>query len=111
MHKSKSSLTPQKQKTKATSPSPAPKKSTMKSKDKLSTLSPRSTRMHTLETKTSPHFHKKNKHSTDLEQPSRTPLSKGNQNKDKGPETPKFKCEAPATKNVHIHNFFSFGEK
>jgi hypothetical protein len=34
-----------------------------------------------------------------------------NQNKDKGPETPKFKCEVAAPKNVHIHNFFSFGEK
>ena len=39
------------------------------------------------------------------------PLSKCTQQKDKGYETPKFKCEPPAPKHTTIHNFFSFGEK
>lgn len=110
MHKNKIVNTPSKSRSKGASPSPTPKKNN-KSINRISPHSPRSTRIHTLQVKSSPHVHKKNKHSTDLQHPLKMPLSKCNQVKEKGYQTPKFKCEPPAPKHIPVHNFFSFGEK
>ena len=88
MQRSKNIVTPVKAKTKDVSPSPIMKKVT-KSRDKVVPCSPRSQRIHTLETKPSPH--KKMRNNSDLESPIRTPLGQHNQ-KEKGYETPKFKC-------------------
>jgi len=60
MHKTKSTLTPNKNKPKGTSPALTPKKVT-KSKDKLTPHSPRNNRIHTLDTKPSPAIPKKNR--------------------------------------------------
>ena len=112
MHKAPKSTTPVKSKGKGPTLSPPLKKGVSKVRDKLTPYSPRSTRP--LLCQPSPQINRKNKNSTDIDSTLQSPLRSIHNNlREKGYETPKFKCEPELTvpKSSIPHNFFSFGTR